>query len=62
MTDFYADSSVLVKRHIHETGTAWFRILADPAAENVIITAQVEGLTTDNPNLHPSSQTKTPKS
>jgi predicted nucleic acid-binding protein len=41
MADFYADSSVLVKRHINEVGSDWFRMLADPAAGNVIITARV---------------------
>ena len=41
MADYYADSSVLVKRHVRETGTAWFQALADPVAGNVIITARV---------------------
>lgn len=41
MADYYADSSALVKRHVHETGTAWFRTLADPTAGNVIITARI---------------------
>lgn len=41
MATFYADSSVLVKRHIAEQGTLWFRQLADPASGNVIITARV---------------------
>jgi hypothetical protein len=41
MADYYADSSVLVKRHVRETGTAWFQTLVDPAADNVIITARV---------------------
>ncbi len=41
MATFYADSSVLVKRHIVEQGTLWFRQLADPASGNVIITARV---------------------
>ena len=41
MADFYADSSVLVKRHIAERGSAWFRMLADPATGNTIITAQI---------------------
>ncbi|MDQ3652337.1 MAG: type II toxin-antitoxin system VapC family toxin [Acidobacteriota bacterium] len=38
---YYADSSVLVKRHVREIGTRWFRQLADPPAANVIITAQL---------------------
>jgi predicted nucleic acid-binding protein len=41
MADFYADSSVLVKRHIAERGSTWFRTLADPATGNTIITAQI---------------------
>ena len=41
MADFYADSSVLVKRHIAEPGSAWFRTLADPATGNTIITAEI---------------------
>ncbi len=41
MDDFYADSSVLVKRHISEVGSAWFRALADPAIGTTIITAQI---------------------
>ena len=39
--DYYADSSVLVKRHVHERGTHWFRALAAPEAGNVIITARI---------------------
>lgn len=41
MTDYYADSSVLVKRHVNEIGSGWFRALADPATGNVIITSRV---------------------
>jgi len=41
MADYYADSSVLVKRHVNETGSNWFRALADSASGNVIITARV---------------------
>lgn len=41
MTDYYADSSALVKRHVHEMGTAWFRALCDSATGNVIITARI---------------------
>ncbi len=41
MTDYYADSSVLVKRHVHEVGSQWFRALADPSAGNVVITSRV---------------------
>lgn len=41
MADFYADSSALVKRHIPEAGTTWFRGIADPTSGNVILTARV---------------------
>ena len=38
---YYADSSVLVKRHVQEVGTRWFRQLADPPSTNVIISAEL---------------------
>jgi predicted nucleic acid-binding protein len=41
MADYYADSSVLVKRHVNEIGSDWFRALADPASGNAIITLRV---------------------
>ena len=41
MASYYADSSVLVKRHVQEVGSLWFIKLADPASGNVIITAQL---------------------
>ena len=41
MAEYYADSSVLVKRHIPEAGTIWFRAIADPASSNLIITARI---------------------
>jgi len=41
MPDYYADSSVLVKRHVHEVGSDWFQTLTDPATKNVIITARL---------------------
>jgi predicted nucleic acid-binding protein len=41
MVDYYADSSALIKRHVYEAGTAWFRALVDPTAGNVIITARI---------------------
>ncbi len=41
MADYYADSSALVKRHVQETGTAWFRGLSAPTTGNVIITARI---------------------
>mgnify|MGYP001225180747 CR=1 FL=1 len=36
---YYADSSVLVKRHVNETGTDWLLELLDPTANNSIITS-----------------------
>jgi hypothetical protein len=41
MAAYYADSSVLVKRHVPEVGSVWFSALADPAAGNTIVTAQI---------------------
>ncbi|MBN1886849.1 MAG: type II toxin-antitoxin system VapC family toxin [Thermoflexales bacterium] len=41
MADYYADSSALVKRHVHEAGTDWFRTVCIPAAGNVIITTRI---------------------
>jgi hypothetical protein len=41
MADYYVDSSVLVKRHVHEPGSDWFRALVDPTTGNVIITSRV---------------------
>jgi hypothetical protein len=41
MAGYYADSSVLVKRHVLEVGTAWFRGIADPASGNMIMTVRV---------------------
>ncbi|MBA4123151.1 MAG: type II toxin-antitoxin system VapC family toxin [Acidobacteria bacterium] len=38
---FYADSSVLVKRHAAETGSTWFQNLLLPASNNSIITAKL---------------------
>lgn len=39
MADFYADSSVLVKRHIRERGTDEFLALADPTRGHTIMRA-----------------------
>jgi hypothetical protein len=39
--DYYADSSVLIKRHVQEIGTEWVQAITTPAAGNVIITARV---------------------
>ena len=41
MTDYYADSSALLKRHVHEVGSTWFQALADPLGGNTIITARI---------------------
>jgi len=41
MADYYADSSVLVKRHVRESGSDWFRTMADPASGQVITTARI---------------------
>lgn len=35
MAHYYADSSALVKRHVTETGSAWFTALAYPTAHMV---------------------------
>ena len=62
MADYYADSSVLVKRHVQEHGTDWFQAfqaaglpsLIFLAADNrLVAVAQTEGLAADNPNKHP---------
>ncbi len=41
MADYYVDSSALVKRHVHEMGTAWLQGLCIPTTGNVIITARI---------------------
>ncbi|HMV49858.1 MAG TPA: type II toxin-antitoxin system VapC family toxin [Blastocatellia bacterium] len=41
MPIYYADTSVLVKRHVPEVGSAWVRALFKPSAANTIITAQL---------------------
>jgi hypothetical protein len=38
---YYADTSVLVKRHIAEAGRAWIKSLVKPASNNTIFTAQI---------------------
>lgn len=40
MTVYYCDSSILVKRHITEMGSQWFRLLAD-RQDTSLFTAQV---------------------
>jgi uncharacterized protein len=39
MADYYADSSVLVKRHVPELGSGWFVDLARPTAGATIFTS-----------------------
>lgn len=41
MASFYADSSVLIKRHITETGTSWGQTLMDARSGNVIVTSRI---------------------
>ena len=41
MADYYADSSVLIKRHVREAGTDWFCALADASSGQVITTARI---------------------
>jgi uncharacterized protein len=38
---YYADSSVLVKRHIREIGTDWLLGLLEPSANNSIVTSSL---------------------
>jgi len=44
MTDFYVDSSVLVKRHVTEIGSNWFKNLASSASGNIILTSRISVL------------------
>jgi predicted nucleic acid-binding protein len=41
MADYCADSSVLIKRHVRETGSDWVQALCDMASGNVIVTARI---------------------
>ena len=41
MTDYYADTSALLKRHVQEVGSTWFQALTDPIKRNTIITARI---------------------
>lgn len=41
MPSYYADTSVLVKRHVPEVGSHWVRALFKPSAANTIITGQL---------------------
>jgi hypothetical protein len=41
MGSYYADSSVLIKRHVREVGTDWVQTITDPASGNEIMTAHI---------------------
>lgn len=41
MPTFYADSSVLVKRHVTELGTLWVQALTNPTAGHLVITSRI---------------------
>ncbi len=41
MSNYYLDTSALVKRYINETGSAWLRALVDPALSPVLIVSQL---------------------
>jgi predicted nucleic acid-binding protein len=38
---YYAESSVLVKRHVVEVGTSWIQALTDPAAGHLFVTSRI---------------------
>lgn len=41
MTNYFLDSSALVKRYLAESGSNWIRVLASPPAANILLVAQV---------------------
>ncbi len=41
MATYYADSSVLVKRHVAEVGTPWVQALAEPTAGHLFATSRI---------------------
>lgn len=41
MTGYYADSSVLVKRHIAELGSVWVQTVCDPQSNHLIMTSRI---------------------
>lgn len=43
MGAYYADTSALVKRYVHEQGTAWVTGLTDPANGHELYTARLTG-------------------
>ena len=44
MGAYYGDSSALVKRYAHETGSLWVKSLTDPQAGHDIFTAHITGI------------------
>src|SRR5580700_3415780 len=44
MTDYFADSSALVKRYVSEVGSAWVAGLFDPSLSNEILVAAISGV------------------
>jgi predicted nucleic acid-binding protein len=44
MADYYADSSVLVKRHLHEAGTRWMQQLCAAIPGHSIISSELCGM------------------
>lgn len=41
MTDYYLDSSALVKRYADELGSIWIRQITDPQAQHTILLAEI---------------------
>ena len=41
MSDYYLDSSALVKRYVNEPGSAWVRQITDLFSENTILLAEI---------------------
>lgn len=41
MSDYYLDSSTLVKRYVQEVGTAWVQGLTNPTSPHTIITSAI---------------------
>lgn len=41
MATYYADSSVLVKRHVTEIGMPWVQARTDPSAGNLFLTSRI---------------------
>jgi len=41
VSNYYLDTSALVKRYIDETGSAWLRALVDPALSPVLVVSQL---------------------